>query len=111
MAARVVLPRSTYTTVMIRPDLASPARRLLDKILSSVQGAPPVRRPPRSLGRSGLRVHRCSGCDHPLFEAWLAPDAEWFVLCPHCRADRRAKLLALVAAFVLGGLLALFLGG
>lgn len=111
MARRVVLPSPAYTTVMIQPDPAPPGGRLLAKLLCSIGGAPPVRRPPAKPRPHRLRVHRCSNCDHPLFEAWQAPDAEWFVLCPHCRADRRVVLLLLVAAFMLGGLLSLCLGG
>lgn len=57
--------------------------------------------------RRRRRIQRCSRCDHPFFDPAREPDGWWFVLCPRCLYDTRRVLLALLALYLLVGLLVL----
>ncbi len=54
-------------------------------------------------------IHRCSRCDHPFFDPVGEPDAWRFVLCPRCLVDTRRALVALLALYLLVGLVVLLL--
>ncbi len=81
--------------------LVAGVRRRLQGASDSTGAPDPRRRRP---------IHRCSRCDHPFFDPEREPDAWWFVLCPRCVNDTRRALVALLALYLVVGLMVLLLG-